>query len=149
MNTEADQTKTLPEPSENENPVLGKLVRMATSGAGAVTNAFKNTAEDVKTHGAFGTMKLVASDVKGLLLEGVQSVSTLAAPLNPWQATADGVGPNPDGTEQPPSNLSQSATAVMEDVQKSITNIGGWLSNTLGMTKPQTPAAVPVTVQAE
>ena len=151
MNSPVENQPTNTSASENENPVLGKIVRMANSGADAVTSAFKNTAEDVKNHGAFGTMKLVASDVKELLLEGVQSVSTLAAPLNPWNSTS--AAETGDGTEssQEPSKLSQSATAVLGDVQKSITNIGGWLSNTLGMTNVSSPAppATSIVVEAE
>jgi len=123
---------------ENTLPVLGKIIKVASSGADAVAEAFKNTAADLQTHGALGAIKLVASDVKELLLEGAQSMSTLAAPLNPWSdnKTADvEESRSEDKESQPESKFIPIVRTVFADVEKSISTLGGWISNNLGVNR--------------
>ena len=133
-------------------PVLDKIVKLASSGADTVAEAFKNTAADVKNHGALGAIKLVATDVKELLLEGAQSVSTLTAPLNPWsdEKTADDAQENAENKQPSESKFSPLVKTVFADIEKSISSLGGWLSNNLGTnrTSCSDPTASPATSTA-
>jgi len=148
MDTDKGDTQPiLDRQDENAMPVLDKIIKIASSGADTVTEAFKNTASDVKNHGAFGAMKLVASDVKELLLEGVQSVSTITAPLNPWATDekADDSEASSENTKPSESKFSPMVKTVLADVEKSISSLGGWLSNNLGINRTASPDPAPCT----
>jgi len=120
---------------------MGKMMRMASSGVDTVSEAFKTTAADIKNHGAFGAIQLVAKDVKELILESAQSVSNFTAPLNPWSDS-----PKPDTTESAdsPPKFAPAAKAVLKDIERSISSFGGWLSDNLGITQPALPSPIHV-----